>query len=212
MKAPKFHQPPYHDFRDNLTVVSEEYVKMIKKFTIEVRLPTFPWTAAKKIYSQYYARLTAFATSFGGDNHSLQKVAILFNKCFRKEYYFPLSCLRTTENVLETLATIYGVRHSVTVAGVTLAFEAKLSLAMMNKAIACVPKEEEHGKRMVKLKGKRRPQRYKLGRYYDSTIRWSENVLGPYPPYPKKAPPPYKCCVVCEENPPLTFPHISRPP
>ncbi|KAF6238904.1 hypothetical protein HO173_002776 [Letharia columbiana] len=212
VRAPKFYQPPFHDFRDNLTVVSEGYAKMIKKCTIEVRLPTFPWTGAKPVYLEYYARLAAFATGFGGDDHSLQNVAILFNRCFRKGHYFPLSCLRTSQNVLETLAAIHGVRHSVTVGGVMPAFEAKLSLAMMSRAIAYVPKEEKYGQRMVMYKGKRRLQRYKLGRYYDSNNVWSRSVLGPYQPHSKEASPAYGCCEVCDERPPLTFPHLWRRP
>lgn len=210
VQAPKFCQPPYYDFRDNLTVVSERYMKMIKRCTVEVRLPTFPWTRAKKMYLQYYARLEAFGTCFGGDDHSLQKVTILFNRCFRRGYYFPLSCLRTSQNVLETLAAIYGVELSVIVGGVTPAFEAKLSLAMMSKAIACEPRQEEYGMRMVKHKGKRRLQAYKLGSYYDSKKVWYR--LGPYPPHSRKAPPAYECCEVCDTMPPLTFPPFSRPP
>ena len=210
--ASKFHQPPYYDFRDNLTVVSERYLKMVKKFTVEVRLPTFPWTEAKRRYLQYYARLAAFATCFGGNDHSLQRVAILFNRCFRKGYYFPLSCLRASQNVLETLAAIHSIRHSVTVGGVTPAFEARLSLAMMNKGIAYEPKEEIYGERVLILKGKKRLQRYKLGRYYDSKNVWSPSVLGPYPLQSEKGPPAYECCEVCDGKPPLTFPHIRRLP
>ena len=212
VRAPKFHQPPYHDFRDNLTVVSQGYLKMIKTCTVEIRLPTFPWTWAKEMYLQYYARLAAFATCFGGDDHSLQKVTILFNRCFRTGYYFPLSCLRKSENVLETLAAIHGVSISVTVGGVTPAFEAKLSLAMMSKVIAYGHKEEEYRERMVILKGKRRLQRYKLGRYYDSKVVWSRSVFGPYPPHLKKAPPAFECCEVCDGTPPLKFPYFWRPP
>lgn len=212
VRTPKLSRRPYYDFRDNLTVVSEGYVRMIRKCTVEVRLPTFPWTEAKKIYLQYYARLVVFATRFGGDDHALQKVAILFNRCFRKEYYFPLSCLRTSQNVLEPLAAIHGVRHSVTIGGVIPAFETKLSLAMMSEKIAWTPKEENHGKRMVIFKGKRRPQRYKLERYHDSKKRWNPDVLGPYPPDSSRALPAYECCEVCDEKPPLTFPRIWRLP
>ena len=206
-----FHQPPYHDFRDNVTIVSKRYAKMIKKCTVEVRLPTFPWTWARRMYLEYYARLAAFATCFGGDDHSLQKVAILFNRCFRRGYYFPLSCLRTSQNVLEALAAIHGVRHSVTLGGVTPAFEAQLSLAMMSKEIAYVPKEETHGRRAVISRGKRRPQRYKTGRYYDSKNVWSKSVLGTGPPHSNKTPSAYECCEVCDERPPLKFPQIWRP-
>lgn len=212
VRAPTFHRPTYYDFRDNLTVLSEGYMKMIKKWTVEVRLPTFPWTKARNMYLQYYARLALFAACFGGDDHSLQEVAILFNKCFQRGYYFPLSCLRTSQNVLETLAAIHGVRISVNVGGVTPEFEAKLSLAMMSKVIAYVPKEEQHGKRMVVFKGKRRLQLYQTGRYYDSKNVWSRSVLGPYPPHLEKAPLAFLCCEVCDEKPPLTFPLIWRLP
>lgn len=205
-------QPFYYDLQDNLTILPEGYMKMIKKCTIEVRLPTFPWTNARNIYMQYYARLSAFAACFGGGDHSLQEVAVVFNRCFRRDCYFPLSCLRMSQNVLETLAAIYGVRVSVTVGGVTPAFEAKVSLAMMSNPIASVPKEEKHGKRMVIFKGKRRPQRYKIGRYYDSKRVWSRSAFGPHPPRSGKTPAAYQCCEVCDEKPPLTFPLIVRPP
>ena len=191
-------QRKYYDSRDNLTVVTERYVKFVKRCTVEVRLPTFPWRDAKTTYLKYYARLAAFATRFGGHDHSLQKIAILFNRCFRKGYYFPLSCLRTSQNVLETLAAIHNVGQSVTVGGVTPAFERKLSFAMMSKEIACAPKEEEYGERMVKLKGKRRPQRYKLGRYHDSKLVWTQSGLGPYSPQSKETPPTSECCEVCD--------------
>ena len=212
IKARNFWEPAYYEFRSNLATVSEEYVRMIKTCTIEVRLPTFPWNRAKTIYLQYCERLAAFAACFGGDDHSLRKVAILFNRCFRKETYFPLSCLRTSQNVLETLATIHGVRHSVTVGGVTPAFEAKLSLAMKSKVIACEAAEERCGERMVKFRGRKRLQRYKLGRYYESKKVWSPSVHDPYPPHSKKALPAYECCEVCDAKPPLTFPHFQRPP
>ena len=207
-----FWEPPYYDFRSNLTIVSEKYVRMIKKCTIEVRLPTFPWNRAKTIYLQYRERLAAFAACFGGHDHSLQKVAILFNRCFRKENYFPLSCLRTSQNVLETLAAIHGVRHSVTVGGVTPAFEAKLSLAMMSEANACKAAEERCGERMVRFRGRKRLQRYKFGRYHESKKVWSRSVCDPYPPHSKEALPAYECCEVCDAKPPLTFPHFQRPP
>lgn len=211
VKASEFYKPPYHDFRDNLTVVSEKYMKMIRRCTVEVRLPAFPWTRAKKMYLQYYARLAAFATCFGGDDHSLQKVAIFFDRCFRSGYYFPLSCLRTSQNVLETLAAIHSVEKSVAVGGVTPTFEAKLSLAMMSKAIAWVPRQEEYGRRMVKYKGKRRSQRYKLRSYYDSKKVWSQSALRPYPPHSRKALPAYECCEVCDAKKPLKFLPFYRP-
>ncbi len=132
-------QPPCYDFRDNLTVVTERYLRFVRRCTVEVRLPTFPRSYAKTAYLYYYARLAAFATRFGGHDHSLQKVAILFNRCFRKGYYFPMSCLRTSQNVPERLAAIHDVGQSVTVGGVTPAFEMKLSFAMMSKQIACAP-------------------------------------------------------------------------
>ena len=208
--APNFCQPSYHDFRDNLTAVSKKYFRMIHKCTVEVRLPTFPWTWAKKMYFKYYERLAAFAACFGGDDHSLQKVAIFFNRCFSKEDYFPLSCLRTSQNVLETLAGIHSVRHSVTVGGVTPNLEAKLSLAMMSQAIAYEPEEEKYGERTVRFRGKNRPQRYKLRRYYESKNVWSQNVLGPYPPHSIEALPAYGCCEVCDGGPPFTYSQFRR--
>ena len=199
-------QPPYYDFRDNLRVVTERHVKFVRRCTIEVRLPTFPRRYAKMLYLHYHARLAAFATRFGGNDHSLQKIAILFNRCFRRGYYFPMSCLRTSQNVLETLAAIHDVGQSVTVGGVTPAFEMKLSLAMMSKEIACATKEEEYGERVVKIKGKRRPQRYKLGRYHDSKLVWIQSGLDPYSPQSKETPPTSECCEVCDGKPPFKLP------
>ena len=212
VKDPNFEWLPYHDFRDNLTVVSEKYMKMIRRCTIEVRLPAFPRGEAKKMYLQYSARLTAFATCFGGEDHSLQEVAIFLNRSFRKRYYFPLSCLRTNQNVLETLAAIHNVEKFVTVGGVIPAFEAKLSLAMMSKTIAWVPKQEEYGTRKVYCKGKRRSQGHKLRSYYDSRKVWDQSVLGPYPPHSEKALPAYECCEVCDAKRPLRFPRFARRP
>lgn len=105
--------------------------------------------------------------------------------------------------MLETLAAIRGVEYSVTVGGVTLAFEAILSLAMMSDTIAYIPKEEECGKRM---------QKYKLGRYYDSSRVWSQGVFDLYPPRLKKTPPAYECCKVCDWKPPLILPRLWRLP
>ncbi len=204
-------QPPYYDFRDNLTVVTERYLRFVRRCTVEVRLPTFPLRYAKTAYLYYYARLAAFATRLGGHDHSLQKIAILFNRCFRKGYYFPMSCLRTSQNVLERLATIHDVGQSVTVGGVTPDFEMKLSFAMTSKEIACAPKEEEYGERVVKFKGKRRPQRYKLGRYHDSKLVWTQSGLGPYSPHSKDTPPTSECCEVCDGKPSFKLPRIVRP-
>lgn len=210
VRSRNFQRLPYYDFRDNLTVASEKYMRMIRRCTVEVRLPTFPRREAKKNYLQYFARLEAFATCLGGEDHSLEKVAIFLNRSFRHDYYFPLPCLRTSQNVLETLAAIHGVENSVTVGGVTPAFETKLSLAMMSKAIAWVPRQEEYGTRKVYCKGKRRWQGYKLRSYHDSRKVWDQSALGPYPPHSEKALPVYECCEVCDAKRPLKFRHFTR--
>ena len=192
--------PPYHGFQDNLMVVSEEYLKMIKKCAVEVRLPSFPWTRAGRTYLKYYERLAAFAAGFGGNDHSLQKMAVYFNRCFGDRYYAPLSCLRTCQNVLEPLAAIYGVGHSVTVGGVTPALEVRLSLAMMGQEIAYEPKEERYGERTIRVKRKKRLQRYKLGKYHESKNVWSQRVLGSCQLSSKETLLAYQCCEVCDEK------------
>ena len=204
-------RPPYHGFRDNLTVVSERYMKMIKRCTLEVRLASFSSSPAKEAYLYYYKKLATFATYFGGDNHSLQKMAIYFSNCFIVGYYYPSKCLRRVQNVLETLAAIYAVRDSVTIEGVTPALEGILSLAMTSKKIAFVPKEEIYGERTIKFKGKKRLQKYKLEPYYEEKIVWNRTVLALDPSrlQQEKALLEYglkcKCCEVCDSELPLTL-------
>lgn len=212
VRVPEFERSPYYDFRDNLTVVSGKYMRMIRRCTVEVRLPAFPRREAKKVYLQYFARLAAFAKCFGGEDHSLQTIAIFLNRSFRRGYYFPLSCLRTSQNVLETLAAIHSVEKSVIVGGVLPAFEAKLSSAMMSKAIAWVPRQEEHETRKVYCKGKRRSQWYKIRSYYHSKKVWDQTALDPNPRNSKKVLPAYECCEVCDAKSPLKVPRFNRRP
>lgn len=203
-------EPPYHDFRDNLTKIAPKYVKMIRRCAVEVRMPGFPWTKARKIFLEYKTRLSTFAALFGGNEHSLQRVGVYFNKCFRDGYYFPPSCVRQCQNVLEPLATIHGVTLSAIVSGVTPAFEAKISMAMTSKEVACWPKEDVYGTRKVIIKGKRKPRAYKLGNYYDSKIEWNENVLGPDASPSAKASNGHKCCEVCTGQKRVVFEPFSR--
>ena len=71
-------------------------MKMITKCTIEVRLPTFLSHGPRKCIYKHYARLADFVTYFEDDDHSLQMVLVLFNRCFRKGY---ISLCRVCEQV-----------------------------------------------------------------------------------------------------------------
>ena len=67
--------------------------------------------------------------------------------------------------MLEPLATIYGVKESVSVEGIVPDFAARLETAITSQFIACVPIGELYGIRIVKIKGRKTKQRYSLGRY-----------------------------------------------
>ncbi len=67
---------------DNLGVVSLGYLKLIRNCEIDVRMPYALWTRAQESYLKHRKRIAAFAVAFGGDDHSLRKLSISFNKQF----------------------------------------------------------------------------------------------------------------------------------
>lgn len=149
---------------------------MIRYPTVNIRLPCGAREKAKEIYLAYKARIATFAAAFGGDKHSLRRLVIEFNRPFPLSFY-PPSCLRTCQNVLEPFASIYGLGRncSLNIHGVTDDFEETLCPAMENEKYACVPEEREYGMRMVAKKGsrgKKTQQKYVLGSYHDTELLW----------------------------------------
>jgi len=103
---------------DSLGVVSLGYLKPIRKCEINVRMPYGPLTRARESYLKHRKRIAAFAVAFRGDDHSLRKLSISFNKQFVWHNYLQ-NGLRSCQNILEPLATIYGPGICVVIDGVT---------------------------------------------------------------------------------------------
>lgn len=83
------------------------------------------------------------------------------------------------ENVLEPLGTIFGAR-TVDVIGTSSEMAAKLSRAMTSTRLACVSRQERYGTRRAQIKRRRRkkePQRYKLGKFYETKFDWPDQVM-----------------------------------
>lgn len=173
-------QSPYRwHFGDNLTSTTPIYMKMIRKFVLIVRLHLYmrPLRERKQWYLLVQERLTAFANLLA-TGHSLRDVEIHFSTHSRRPSYDPLwRCLRRSQNVLQPLLMIYGVRHTPSVQGVTPDFQAVMSSAMTSTTLACVERKEAYAVRMVKGGRGRRPQSYKLGAYYDSRYDVDPKVL-----------------------------------
>jgi hypothetical protein len=92
---------------DILGVVSLGYLKLIRKCEIDVRMPYGLWTRAQESYLKHRKRIAAFAVAFRGDDHSLRKLSISFNKQFIWHNYLQ-NCMEICQKILEPLATIYG--------------------------------------------------------------------------------------------------------
>ena len=84
-------------------------------------------------------------------------------------------------NVLEPLTEIYGVPN-VTIGGINTDLHHKLARAISCSRKAVSPRDKVYKTRMVKIKGKRKPQQYNAGKYNDSTLVWNTELLGPLPP------------------------------
>ena len=137
---------------------------------------------------KYKARIVSFAIAFGGNDHSLQGIRVRSIQSFtqnhhhiededRPDYRYELMPhIRCCYHILEPLATIYGVKDSVSVEGIVTDFAARLETTMTSQLIARVPIGALYGIRIVKIKGRKKKQRYSLGRYYDSKFAFPIDI------------------------------------
>ena len=74
---------------DNLTILSLEYMKMIKGCRIVIHLPPRDrrFGPARSRFLRYKARIADFASVVRGNQHSLQRFDIRFNRDSGKERY-----------------------------------------------------------------------------------------------------------------------------
>ena len=170
----------YHvGIEDNLTRLAPMYMRMIKRFELAISLPNIEWMKARDMFLKSKVRIASFAIAFGGNDHSLQGIRIWFIQSFtqnhhyiededRPDYLYKLMPhIRYCHHILEPLATIYGVKESVSVEGIVPDFAVRLETAMTSQFIACVPIGALYGIRIVRIKSRKTKQRYSLGRYYD---------------------------------------------
>ena len=179
----------YHvGIEDNLTKLAPMYMRIIKRFELAISLPNIEWMKARDIFLKHKVRIVSFATAFGGNDHSLQGIRIRFIQGFtqnhryiededRPDYRYELMPhVQCCYHILKPLATIYGVKESVSVEGIVPDFAARLETAMTSQLIAYVPIREFYGIRIVKIKGRETKQRYSLGRYCYSKFAFPIDV------------------------------------
>lgn len=162
----------YLDFVDNFLDLPPQYLRMVKKCVLRVRLVSTPYIIAQATYLRALERITLL-TQILSKGHSLQK---LYVSIIQPRSYFnlPISYERRTpkfENVLEPLGTLHGIRD-VKIENVTPAFKVKLTRALKGSEIACRLAEEAYRTKMVKVKGRRRPRTCRLRVYHESRYIW----------------------------------------
>lgn len=159
----------HFDFIDNFVDLAPQYLRMVKKCSLRIRLLTTPYVIARTTYLRALERVQAFTTILS-QGHSLQKLSAslvqprtyLYHRGRRVSFF---------ENVLEPLGTLHGIRD-VQIENVTPVFEVKLTMALKGPEPACRLAEEIYGKKMVKVQGRRRPRICKLRTYHESRYIW----------------------------------------
>lgn len=162
----------YLDFVDNFLDLPPQYLRMVKKCLLRIRLFSTPYIIAQATYLRALERITLL-TQILSEGHSLQKLSVSIVQP-RSYFSLPISYGRRTpcfQNVLEPFGTLHGIRD-VEIKNVTPAFEVKLTMALKGSEIACRLAEEAYGTKMVKVKGRRRPRTCRLRVYHDSRYIW----------------------------------------
>ena len=192
---------PTYVYADTTTYLAPQYLRLIKSCVLFVN-PLLGGCSLSRIRHRYLkmeASIQKFANLLGG-HHSLNKLQIvydfgddkaLFNLFIPAPMPLPASfdaygsiSADSRVNVLEPLTDIYGVPR-VSVSGVNPDLAYKLEKAMSCSQKAVSPIEEIYRTRTVKGKGqggKKKPQAYRVGKYYESKVVWNTKLLGPLPP------------------------------
>lgn len=159
------------NINNNFMNLPHHYLRMVQKCVLRILLPHIQHKWSKHFYLKAKERITYFADAMHGREHSLKKLVIIFatwpqqNRYPRKRF--------SSQNVLEPLGTVHGIPE-VAIVGVGSEFMVKLKSALSGEKITCSPAQETYGTRNVKVRGRRRLQKYKLGRYYDSKYNWTQ--------------------------------------
>lgn len=160
------------EFLDITIDIPPHYLRMIRKCEVRVGLPPNKLRGSNHVYLNAKERLTRFADAIRGQEHSLHKIDVVLGGRF-EPWRAQRSEVRKLQNVLEPLGIVHGIPE-VTITGVEPEFMEKLKSALTGEKISCSPIQEvAYGTRTVKVKGRKRLQRYRLGRYYDSTYNWT---------------------------------------
>lgn len=156
---------------DNFMNLPHHYLRMVQKCELRIQLPYAKHKWSKHFYLEAKERLTYFADVMHGREHSLKKLSIILVGWPQGQNAHPRE-VPSLQNVLEPLGTVHGIPE-VTIVGVESEFMVKLKSALNGEKITCSPAQETYGTRNVKVRGRKRLQKYKLGRYYDSKYDWT---------------------------------------
>ena len=189
---------------DTTMPVAPQYRRLIKSCVLFVNPTMYGCSSAiKTIFLKIKASVQAFVDGLSG-GHSLKELQIVYSTHFHEapvELFVPTPMPPsnpgfgphswvhgdTRIHVLDPLTDIYGVAR-VSVSGVIPEYAYRLERAISCSQKAVSPYEETYRTRMVKVKGqrgKKKPQAYRVGKYYESKVIWNQKLLAPLPPSPK---------------------------
>ena len=156
---------------NNFMNLPHHYLRMVQKCELRIQLPYAKHKWSKHFYLKAKERIIYFADAMHGWEHSLKKLSIILTTWPQRQDRYPRKVI-SLQNVLEPLGTVHGIPE-VTIVGVESEFMVKLKSALSGEKITCSPAQETYGTRNVKVRGQKRLQKYKLGRYYDSKYKWT---------------------------------------
>lgn len=163
----------YFDFIDNFLDLAPQYLRMVKRCSLRIRLLTAPFVVARPTYLRALEGVTLFAEILS-KGHSLQKLSasLVENGSHVKQPWTSSGReLSFFENVLEPLGILHGIR-AVRIENVTPVFEMKLTMALAGPEVACTLAEEVYGTKKVKFKGRKRYRLFRANLYYESRYIW----------------------------------------
>lgn len=157
------------DFVDNFVDLAPQYLRMVTKCVLRIRLVTTPYVITRPTYLRALERITLFSQILS-QGHSLQKLSVSL-VLPRTYLYHHGRRVSFFENVLEPLGTLHDIRD-VQIENVTPVFEVQLATALKGPEPMCRAAEEVYGKKMVKVQGRRRARIRKLRVYHESRYIW----------------------------------------
>ena len=129
----EYHLRKIYNLTTNINSITSQDVQLIRNINLEVRLPTYRNLAPRSHqYAPIQTALETFVSKFTATGHNLRNITIDFNHCHPPHPDGPLNVLlqEKSQNVLEPLGLLFGVRKNVRINGMTEDFADPLCRAM----------------------------------------------------------------------------------